>query len=475
MALSSKQNRGWIFLKSVHFRIFIITVTVFCLFCSLLVGASIRNWRSSRQEQIRSEADRYANMIASEIDSRKTMETLDGYYINSYTRVLLVDSEGIIVKDSLQLKVGEQIPAETFKAVMGGETVSETEGTLYLVYVPICDSESKTVTGTVVVLTDMSSLDHEIETGKDRLILLTVIFGLPTACLFYLIVYLSIKPLKKIIYWLEHFSQPEVRKYARPKHKTEDEYASIVEAVDEATRDFLTMDQSRSEFVSNVSHELKTPLSSIKVLTESLLLQEGVGEEIYREFLQDINSEIDRMNNIINDLLTLVRLEEGEKVMNPSPVSLKELLEVILRRVEPLGREKNISLVMEECEDLTIEADETKLTLAITNLIQNAIKYNREQGSVIVSCTKKVDAIHISVKDTGLGIDKVHFDKLFDRFYRVDKARDRNSGGSGLGLSIVKRIISLHRGEILVDSVVGEGSTFTIVLPVERDSEGDEE
>ncbi len=475
MAFNFKQHRGWTFLKSVHFRIFIITTLVFCLFGALLMGSIIKSWKSSVVSQRQMEGSRYAHMIAAEISKEEDIHSGTSYYINSYTRVLVLDKEGLVQKDSFHVAEGDRIVNDAFKTALMGESVSLTEGSLYGVYVPIKEETSGKVIGAVLVLSDMTTLEMEIEDSEDRMILMAVALGIPAIVLFYLIALISMKPLRKIIYWLQHFSQAEVRKYGRPKRKVEDEYTYIVEAVDEATRDFLVMDQSRSEFVSNVSHELKTPLSSIKVLTESLLLQEGVGEEIYREFLEDINSEIDRMNNIINDLLTLVRLEEGEKVLNPTKVSLLELIEVIVKRLEPLGRERNISLLMEECEDLTIEADETKLTLAITNLIQNAIKYNHENGSVTVSCAKKVDAIHITVRDTGFGIEKEHFEKLFDRFYRVDKARDRNSGGSGLGLSIVKRIISLHRGEILVDSTVGEGSVFTIVLPVERENEGDEE
>ena len=196
---------------------------------------------------------------------------------------------------------------------------------------------------------------------------------------------------------------------------------------------------------------------------------------MYKEFLQDINSEIDRMTNIVNDLLTLVRLEEGGSVLNLSTFNLADLVDDILKRLKPLADQRSITLSREGSPNVQVEADATKLTLAISNLVQNGIKYNRDNGKVTVVLEQSGPNALISVSDTGIGIEEENFDKLFQRFYRVDKARDRAAGGTGLGLSIVRQIVTLHKGVISVSSTVGKGSTFLIKMPVEQISDQDEE
>ena len=154
---------------------------------------------------------------------------------------------------------------------------------------------------------------------------------------------------------------------------------------------------------------------------------------------------------------------------------MNDMTEDILKRLKPLAQEKNVELVLESARNVEIEADETKLTLALSNLIQNGIKYNKDGGQVKVT----IDSDHMNavivVSDTGIGIEESHFTKLFQRFYRVDKARDREAGGSGLGLSIVRQIIMLHKGTISVESQVGEGSSFTAKLPLIQTVEQEDE
>ncbi|MCL2462893.1 MAG: ATP-binding protein, partial [Defluviitaleaceae bacterium] len=218
--------------------------------------------------------------------------------------------------------------------------------------------------------------------------------------------------------------------------------------------------------VSNVSHELRTPLSSIKVLSESILLQEAVPVDMYREFLRDITSEVDRMTNIVSDLLNLVKLDREGTALNIARTDLNKMLEGILKRMSPLAEQKNIDLIFENNREVTIDADEMKLSLAITNLVENGIKYTPEGGTVRVS----VDADHqdafIAVSDTGIGISEEELPKIFERFYRVDKTRDRETGGTGLGLAITNAAVLLHNGGIRVVSKENEGSIFTVRLPM---------
>ncbi|WP_330672881.1 HAMP domain-containing sensor histidine kinase [Anaerocolumna aminovalerica] len=226
------------------------------------------------------------------------------------------------------------------------------------------------------------------------------------------------------------------------------------------------LEKSRQEFVSNVSHELKTPLTSVKVLADSLLMQENVAPELYREFLVDIAEEIERESKIINDLLSLVKLDKTASDMNISSTNINDLLESVLKRLRPIAKKRNIELVFESFRPVVAEVDEVKLSLAISNLIENAIKYNVEDGWVRVSLNADHKYFYVKVADSGIGIPEDAQDFIFDRFYRVDKARSRGTGGTGLGLSITKNAIHMHKGAIKVYSKENEGTTFTVRVPL---------
>lgn len=204
----------------------------------------------------------------------------------------------------------------------------------------------------------------------------------------------------------------------------------------------------------------------MKVLAESLLGQEGVPEELYQEFLGDIVNELDRENNIITDLLTLVKMDSSGMEMNISQVNINELIEAQLKLVRPLAKEKNIELVMESFSPVVAEVDETKFSMCISNLVVNAIKYNNVDGWVHVSLNADKTYFYVKVQDNGFGIPEEAQEHIFDRFYRVDKARDRATGGSGLGLAITKTIVMAHNGTIKVFSQVDKGTTFTMQIPL---------
>ncbi|MEG2349414.1 MAG: ATP-binding protein [Hungatella sp.] len=227
-----------------------------------------------------------------------------------------------------------------------------------------------------------------------------------------------------------------------------------------------TVDQSREEFVSNVSHELKTPITSIRVLADSLMGMEDVPVELYREFMADISDEIDRESKIIDDLLSLVRMDKSATEMNIAQVDINALLKVILKRLRPIAQKRNIELVFESIREVTADVDEVKLSLALNNLVENAVKYNHEGGWVRVTLDADHKFLYIKVADSGIGIPEEVQEHIFERFYRVDKARSRETGGTGLGLAITKNAILMHKGVIKVFSKDGEGSTFTVRIPL---------
>ena len=215
-----------------------------------------------------------------------------------------------------------------------------------------------------------------------------------------------------------------------------------------------------------MSHELKTPLTSMKVLADSLLAQEDVPVELYQEFMGDITEEIERENKIINDLLSLVKMDKTASDLNVKPENINELVERILKRVRPIAAVRNIEVVFESFRPVTAEVDEVKLSLAISNLVENAIKYNKEEGWVHVSLNADHKYFYVKVADSGIGIPEESIEHIFERFYRVDKSHSREIGGTGLGLAIARNAIVMHRGAVKVYSEEGTGTTFTVRVPL---------
>ena len=240
----------------------------------------------------------------------------------------------------------------------------------------------------------------------------------------------------------------------------------IVDAFNQLLKRMKALDDSRQEFVSNVSHELKTPMTSMKVLADSLVAQPDVPAELYREFMEDIVSEIDRENRIITDLLALVKMDKTAQEVNITSVNINDLTEMILKRLRPLARKKEVEVVFESIRPVVAEVDEVKMSLVMTNLVENAIKYNVPHGWVKVV----VDADHqyftFEVRDSGVGIPEESLVHIYERFYRVDKSHSRETGGTGLGLAITRNAVLMHRGSITVTSKEGEGSCFAVKIPL---------
>ena len=228
------------------------------------------------------------------------------------------------------------------------------------------------------------------------------------------------------------------------------------------------VNEIRRDFVANVSHELKTPATSLKLLAESLAEILDDDPEQARYFAQQLRSETERLAQLITDLLDLARLESEEGVPNPQPVDVRGILIVVLARLRPAARRKNITLSWKRSGSAalyTVRGDETQLTSMFANLVDNAIKYTPPGGRVEVSGESSERDVVVRVSDTGIGIPPESLSRIFERFYRVDKARSKATGGTGLGLSIVRHVAQNHGGRVTVESELGEGSTFTVHLP----------
>lgn len=229
--------------------------------------------------------------------------------------------------------------------------------------------------------------------------------------------------------------------------------------------EFKKLEQMRKDFVANVSHELKTPVTSIKGFTETLLDGAMNDQEALNAFLSIIQKESNRLQTLIQDLLDLSKMEQHGFVLNIHEFDLITALKEIITMLEKKASIKRIRLSLEtDQENLWIKGDLNRLKQVFINLIGNAIAYTPDKGMVIVSVLEKQDMVQVSIKDNGIGIEKEEVPRIFERFYRVDKARSRNSGGTGLGLAIVKHLIEAHKGSIRVKSEIGKGSEFIIEL-----------
>jgi len=245
------------------------------------------------------------------------------------------------------------------------------------------------------------------------------------------------------------------------------EMKELAEAYNTMAAQLESIDKTRNQFVSNASHELKTPLATMKIMLETIMYQPDMPRELQREFMEDMNHEIDRLTGIITDLLTLTQTDAKAKELKKEPVDLSGLTEEIIRLLSPAAKKRGQSLTGEVEKGLTMRGDRNRLHQVLYNLTDNAMKYTPDGGAIHVSLHLDGEELVWRVRDNGVGIPEEDQDHVFERFYRVDKARSRETGGTGLGLSIVRQLVTLHGGTVTVKSRMGEGSEFIVRLPKE--------
>ncbi len=243
-----------------------------------------------------------------------------------------------------------------------------------------------------------------------------------------------------------------------------DELTLLANEFNDLTERLQTSEEKRRRFVSDASHELKTPLASIKLLTDSIL-QNDMDAETMREFVEDIGSEAERLNRMTAKLLSLTRVD-GQMVSESELIRMAPTIRQVAKMLGPVAEKSGVELELRLEEDSTVLITRDDLYQIVFNLIENGIKYNRPQGRVTVSLRKTTDLAKLTVTDTGMGIPPEALDHIFERFYRVDKDRSRQTGGSGLGLAIVRAIVQRNRGEIQVDSHLGQGTSFLVTFPI---------
>ena len=472
-------------LRSFLARIFVIIVLVGSL-PSLFLRYGILATYTERAVSLRiSDVQTQGRILANHLLTYKYLQDSTSEVINAELsqlaevyngRVLIVDQNFKVIKDTYGLSVGKiMISEEIIKCFNGENTTNYDEKNHYIemtipISAPVEQTNSdlpgtqQTVQGVILISVSMES-NHATWQLLNRnavlieLALFILIVGIAGG-----IAYLVTRPFHHVTSEIQklqagHFNE----KISVPEYL---ETERISDAFNELYARIRVLDESRDEFVSNVSHELKTPMASMKVLADSLLMQEDVPAELYREFMVDIADEIDRENKIINDLLSLVKMDKTKADLNISQTDINSLLELILKRLRPIAIKRDVEMTLECIRPVVAEVDEVKLTLAITNLVENAVKYNNEHGWVKVLLDADHQFFTVEVSDSGIGIPEDSMDHIYERFYRVDKSHSREIGGTGLGLAITRSAVLMHRGTIKAVSTVGEGTTFTVKIPL---------
>lgn len=396
-------------------------------------------------------------------------------------RVLIIDNNLKVIKDTYDISEGKTILSSDIVRCFKGEgfLTRKSENNYLMITVPIEERiqemelpknaivntpNNTRVVGAISISVSTESIATSYDYLNSRAIIIEMLILVIIFALSFGLSRSVLKPFEKISESINAvkngFTDEEIHvtEYVETEH--------IGDSFNQMLGRMKVLDDSRQEFVSNVSHELKTPLASMKVLADSLLAQEDVPNELYREFMTDIADEIDRENKIITDLLSLVKMTRTSADLNVEPMDINAILELTLKRLGPIAARANVKLVFESRRKVNAEVDEVKLTLALANLVENAIKYNVDGGWVKVILDADHKFFTVEVSDSGIGIPKESLEHIYERFYRVDKSHSREIGGTGLGLAITRSAIVMHKGSIQVTSEEGIGTTFLVKIPL---------
>ncbi len=461
--------------KSLQFRIFLVFILVGIIPIMLVKQGILVSYEEQAISQRGTMVQNQCRLIAGQLGSAsyigendaETVNTELSQLANLYNgRIVIVNSQFRVVKDTYDLDEGKFIISEdVLKCFRGEDTLNyDKKGGFIEMTLPVVSSVSQEKIGMMIVSTPTEDILASRDTLSRKVFILQVGMALAILAIAFYVSRMLVKPFGKVTRSLEEMTGGILEEDLSILDYTETQLLS--EAYNRMLKRMKTLDDSRQEFVSNVSHELKTPITSMKVLADSLLMQEDVPVELYKEFMGDIAEEIDREDKIINDLLSLVKMDRKAADVNIQETNINELLELIVKRLKPIAGKQNIDLVLESFKPVMAEIDETKLTLAISNLVENAIKYNKEDGWAHLSLNSDHKYFYVKVEDSGIGIPEDAQEHIFERFYRVDKSHSREIGGTGLGLAITRSAVLMHRGAIKVYSKEGEGTTFTVRIPL---------
>ncbi len=400
-------------------------------------------------------------------------------------RVLLLDGDGKVQLDTFREAHGRRLQyPEVVSILLSGQTADYgvhslktgreaqdsmlgfAAGDEWVSYSTAGIVHSSRVVGVLLLVSSVGEMMQNLYAVQDNLVLIFVVVAAVAILAGMIFSGVLTRPIVTLTGVIRQMSKGDFA--ARVPEKGSGELKHLASAFNSMSEKLQTLDQSRNEFVSNASHELKTPLATMKILIESLIYQPEMETQLRTEFLTDINAEINRLSAIVSDLLTLVQADAHTMRLDREKLSLAAIVKETAHRLEPIAtqRGQTISLSLDDSGDMY--ADKSKLRQVVYNLLDNAVKYTQDGGKISLSVVRGGRDIILTVTDNGPGIRAESLPHVFDRFYRVDKARSRESGGTGLGLSIVRQIVTLHGGSIRAESEEGKGTSFIVELPLHK-------
>ena len=467
------------FAKSLKFRLMLLFILIGVIPGVLLRSGMLGSYESRAISIRTSEILSQAKILANQIVSNDYINNMTGSNINAQLeqlstiydgRIMIIDDEFHIVKDTYSLDEGKTIISGKVIQSYYGEEITKYDAQNHYIELAIPLTENRPagedahILGVMLVSVSTDSIQLNLSYLATNTLVIEMICTFIVIFFGVLVAGQLVKPFHKMSKSIEMIQTG----YGEDALEINDytETIQICENFNRMLGRMKVLDDSRQEFVSNVSHELKTPLTSMKVLADSINSMGDAPIELYKEFMADIGNEVDRETKIINDLLSLVKMDKSAGDLNLSNVNINELLEQILKRLKPIADKQKVELVLESFRPVSADVDEVKITLAFTNLIENAIKYNKPEGWVHVSLNADHQYFYLKVEDSGIGIPESSLEHIYERFYRVDKSHSREIGGTGLGLAITRNAVLMHRGAIKVFSTEGEGTIFNVRIPL---------
>lgn len=411
-----------------------------------------------------------AKLIEEDIkgNAKHIEEVVSGIRMSASSRIVVLDAQAKVLYDTSEnnnIKGKTLVKEEILGAIEGKDVVTthkEKEiGTVVSAAVSAI-SNSETV-GVVYITNVATATDDFIKNIRWRFYIISIVLCILIGILSAVMADVIVSPIEKLT---ARLSRAEFETGGElVKFKGSIELESLALAFNNLSGRLEEMEEKRRSFVSNASHELKTPLSSIKLLSESVLSMPEIDQETVREFMTDITGEIDRLNKIIERLLSLTKIDTEAEPLSLKVTDINEMSQRIVKSLTPVAENRGIAISHITENEVIGMADREKMWQVVYNITDNAIKYTPEGGKVEVGVYDDGKDVRIEVADNGVGIPEKDIDKIFDRFYRVDKARSRESGGTGLGLSIVKELVNMHGGDIFVESIVNAGTRMKITIP----------
>lgn len=475
-----------IFLRSLKTRIFLILLIVGLIPCVSMRYAILQNYEQRAVNVRTSDITTQLRILANHLITYHYLQDTSHEVINAELdqlsglydgRVMVINNDLRIVKDTYGISENKTIISEEVVRCIKGESTNkyDKDNGYIEMTVPITETvrfddapkgkeEKEIVRGVMLVSASTDNIRVTMEVLSRKALLVEVIVILALFVVSVLAAQVLIRPFEKITEALNKAQEGYTDDPISVHDCLETEH--IGDAFNRVLGRMKVLDDSRQEFVSNVSHELKTPITSMKVLADSLISQRDVPIEVYQEFMTDIAKEIEREDKIITDLLALVKMDRTAADLNIAEVDINVLVELIMKRLRPIAQKRDVELVYESVRPVIAAVDEVKMTLVISNLVENAVKYNKEHGWVKVTLDADHRFFTIEVADSGIGIPAESLDHIYERFYRVDKSRSREIGGTGLGLAITRSAVLMHRGSIRAESIGGEGTVFKVRIPL---------